>query len=99
MDGSAPTKEMKGVFRRFKSWLTDIYKTAKSLGKVKLTPEIRGIYDHMIATYREIEAWAAQRKLDSIDKAMNVNETEAETSSAGVKKSKRRPRKSPCPST
>lgn len=78
MDGSAPTKEMKGVFRRFKSWLTDIYKTAKSLGKVKLTPEIRGIYDHMIATDREIEAWAAQRKLDSIDKAMNVNETEAE---------------------
>ena len=78
MDGSAPTKEMKGVFRRFKSWLKDIYKTAKSLGKVKLTPEIRGIYDHMIATDREIEAWAAQRKLDSIDKAMNVNETEAE---------------------
>lgn len=78
MDGSAPTKETKGVFRRFKSWLTDIYKTAKSLGKVKLTPEIRDIFDRMIATDREIEAWAAQRKLDSIDKAMNVNETEAE---------------------
>jgi hypothetical protein len=78
IDGVAPTKEMKGVFRRFKSWLVDIYKTAKSLGKAKLTPEIRDIFDHMIATDSEIEAWAAQRKLDSIDKAMNVNETEAE---------------------
>lgn len=77
-EGSAPTKELKGVFRRFKSWLKDIYSAAKNLGNVKLTPEIKDIYDHMLATDREVEAWAAQRKLDSIDKAMNVNETEAE---------------------
>lgn len=78
MEGSAPTKELKGVFRRFKSWLKDIYSAAKNLGNVKLTPEIRDIYDHMLATDREVEAWAAQRKLDSIDKALNVNASEAE---------------------
>ena len=78
MEGSAPTKELKGVFRRFKSWLKDIYSAAKNLGNAKLTPEIRDIYDHMLATDREVEAWAAQRKLDSIDKALNVNASEAE---------------------
>lgn len=78
MEGSAPTKELKGVFRRFKSWLKDIYSAAKNLGNAKLTPGIKDIYDHMLATDREVEAWAAQRKLDSIDKALNVNASEAE---------------------
>jgi hypothetical protein len=76
MDGSAPTKEMQGVFRRFKKWLTDIYKTAKSLGNVELTPEIKDIFDHMISTEDEINAWAAQRKLEAIDKTVNVNQSE-----------------------
>lgn len=76
MDGSAPTKEMQGVFRRFKKWLTDIYKTAKSLGNVELTPEIKDIFDRMISTEAEINAWAAQRKLEAIDKTVNVNQSE-----------------------
>lgn len=76
MDGSAPTKEMQGVFRRFKKWLTDIYKTTKSLGNVELTPEIKDIFDRMISTESEINAWAAQRKLEAIDKTVNVNQSE-----------------------
>lgn len=76
MDGSAPTKEMQGVFRRFKKWLTDIYKTAKSLGNVELTPEIKDIFDRMISTESEINAWAAQRKLEAIDKTVDVNQSE-----------------------
>lgn len=76
MDGSAPTKEMQGVFRRFKKWLTDIYKTAKSLGNVELTPEIKDIFDRMISTESEIDAWAAQRKLEAIDRTVNVNQSE-----------------------
>lgn len=76
MEGSAPTKEMRGVFRRFKKWLTDIYKTAKSLGNVELTPEIKDIFDRMISTEAEINAWAAQRKLEAIDKTVNVNQSE-----------------------
>lgn len=76
MEGSAPTKEMRGVFRRFKKWLTDIYKTAKNLGNVELTPEIKDIFDRMISTEAEINAWAAQRKLEAIDKTVNVNQSE-----------------------
>lgn len=76
MDGSAPTKAMQGVFRRFKKWLTDIYKTAKNLGNVELTPEIKDIFDRMISTEAEINAWAAQRKLEAIDKTVNVNQSE-----------------------
>nr|DAL94764.1 MAG TPA: crystallin beta/gamma motif-containing protein [Caudoviricetes sp.] len=76
MEGSAPTKEMRGVFRRFKKWLTDIYKTAKSLGNVELTPEIKDIFDRMISTEDEINAWAAQRKLEAIDKTIDVNQSE-----------------------
>lgn len=76
MDGSAPTKEMQGVFRRFKKWLTDIYKTTKNLGNVNLTPEIKDIFDRMISTESEINAWAAQRKLEAIDKAIDVNQSE-----------------------
>mgnify|MGYP002774957352 FL=1 len=76
MEGSAPTKEMQGVFRRFKKWLTDIYKTAKSLGNVELTPEIKDIFDRMISTEAEINAWAAQRKLEAIDKTVDVNQSE-----------------------
>lgn len=76
MEGSAPTKEMQGVFRRFKKWLTDIYKTAKNLGNVELIPEIKDIFDHMISTEDEINAWAAQRKLEAIDKTIDVNQSE-----------------------
>lgn len=76
MEGSAPTKEMRGVFRRFKKWLTDIYKTTKNLGNVELTPEIKDIFDRMISTESEINAWAAQRKLEAIDKTINVNQSE-----------------------
>lgn len=76
MDGSAPTKAMQGVFRRFKKWLTDIYKTTKNLGNVELTPEIKDIFDRMISTESEINAWAAQRKLEAIDKTINVNQSE-----------------------
>ena len=76
MDGSAPTKEMQGVFRRFKKWLTDIYKAAKNLGNVELTPEIKDIFDRMISTENEINAWAAQRKLEAIDKTIDVNQSE-----------------------
>lgn len=76
MEGSAPTKEMQGVFRRFKKWLIDIYKTTKNLGNVELTPEIKDIFDHMISTESEINAWAAQRKLEAIDKTVNVNQSE-----------------------
>ena len=71
MTGEAPTKELRDVFRRFKSWLIDLYKTTKAIAKnpanalgLKEPPqEIRDIFDHMVATDEEIENWAAERRL------------------------------------
>lgn len=48
-EGYAPTKELRGVFRRFKSWLKDVYKSAKNLGSTRLSPEIKDSFDHMIS--------------------------------------------------
>lgn len=53
MEGKAPATEIRGAFARFKLWLTDIYKTVRSLN-VELTPEIRGVFDRLLATDEEI---------------------------------------------
>ena len=67
-DGSAPTKEMRGVFRRFRDWLTEIYRDIKNLGKADPPEKIRAIFDGMLASKDEIEAWAAERQLGEIRK-------------------------------
>ncbi|KXB91753.1 transglycosylase SLT domain protein [Veillonellaceae bacterium DNF00626] len=69
MTGEAPTKELRGIFRKFKSWLIDLYKTAKSIAKnpanalgLKNPPkEIRDIFDRMVATQEEIDDWIAKK--------------------------------------
>ena len=69
MTGEAPTKELRGIFRKFKSWLIDLYKTAKSIAKnpanalgLKNPPkEIQDIFDRMVATQEEIDDWIAKK--------------------------------------
>lgn len=77
-EGTAPSKEIKTVFWRFKRWLSEIYKQANALGKVKLSPEIKAIYDGMLATHEEIEAWANDRELELIDKTLDLTKNEEE---------------------
>lgn len=74
--GSAPTKELRGVFRRFKKWLLDIYQDVKNLGKADPPEEIKRIFDSMLATEKEVDAWAAQRKLDSMDMGIDFSKSE-----------------------
>ena len=76
--GSAPTKEMRGVFRRFKKWLLDIYKDIKNLGKADPPEDIKRIFDTMLATEEEVDAWTTQRKLDSMDMGIDFTKTEKE---------------------
>lgn len=59
MEGRAPSSALRLAFVRFKEWLTDIYKTIARLN-VELTPEVRRVFDRMLASEREIEA-ASQR--------------------------------------
>ena len=47
-EGKAPSAELKGVFQRFRDWLVEIYKSAKSLN-VKLNDDIRGVLNRMLA--------------------------------------------------
>jgi len=57
-EGKAPSLELQGLFRRFASWMKDAYKHMQEwmsgMGKT-LTPEVRGVYDRMLATEAQIE--------------------------------------------
>lgn len=46
-DGVAPTSALRGVFARFKEWLSSIYKNITSLN-VDLSPEMKGVFDRML---------------------------------------------------
>ena len=48
-EGVAPSKELAGVFARFRDWLTTIYQTIKGLGK-PINDDIRGVFDRMLTT-------------------------------------------------
>lgn len=48
-EGKAPSIELQGAFARFKRWLTGIYKDLKRLN-VELTPEVRGVFDRLLAS-------------------------------------------------
>lgn len=53
-EGKAPSPELRSVFRRYKDWLTRIYKSLKHL-QVKLDPELNEIFDRLLATDEQIE--------------------------------------------
>ncbi|HEY2851127.1 MAG TPA: hypothetical protein VGI97_14710 [Gemmatimonadaceae bacterium] len=53
MEGKAPSATLKTAFFRFKNWLLDIYKNVRALG-VDLTPEVRGVFDRLLASKEEI---------------------------------------------
>lgn len=53
MEGKAPSTALARAFEKFRAWLESVYKTAVALN-VNLTPEIRAVFDRMIATDAEI---------------------------------------------
>jgi hypothetical protein len=54
-EGKAPSIALRDAFRRFKAWLIRIYKDVSELN-VKLTNEVRGVFDRMLATDEAIES-------------------------------------------
>lgn len=52
-EGKAPSLEMKSLFGRFRSWLLSVYQSIKRLN-VQLTPEVRSVFDRMLASDAEI---------------------------------------------
>jgi hypothetical protein len=64
-EGKAPSLELRGLFDRFRSWLINVYKSLSALN-VKLTDEVRGVMNRMLATDKAIadaEAAAAYAPL------------------------------------
>ncbi len=59
MEGKAPSVALAGAFERFKLWLRNIYKGLSSLG-VELNDDVRGVFDRLLATDKEIRRVKAQ---------------------------------------
>ena len=63
-EGKTPDPALRDIFQAFSAWLRQIYKQFKQLD-VELTPEIRGVFDRMIATDAAIrEAESIQNYVD-----------------------------------
>lgn len=78
MEGVAPSRELKGVFQRFKNWLTTIYGKITSLD-VNLAPEVRQVFDRMLATDEEIMAARRAQRLEALfTDAKSAGMTDAE---------------------
>ena len=48
MEGKAPSAALQQVFERFSAWLFSIYRSLSGLN-VELTPEVRGVFDRLLA--------------------------------------------------
>ena len=56
-EGKAPSQELQPLFRRFRSWLVNVYKSLKQFMQgrnLQLGDDIRKVFDRMIATDEEI---------------------------------------------
>lgn len=51
-EGTAPSKELAGVFSRFKNWLANVYKTVADIfakRQVPISPDIKAVFDRMLS--------------------------------------------------
>ena len=62
-EGKAPIASLQSVFRRFKAWLTEIYRTIRQLD-VELSDGVRAVFDRMLATDDAIEQFRAEREIE-----------------------------------
>lgn len=78
MDGKAPSEALKAPFARFRAWLLSVYRNVKQL--VELKPEIREVFDRMLATDEEINAAQAHQDMAPLfadPKAYGLTESKA----------------------
>lgn len=59
LEGKAPSSQLRQAFNRFRAWLISVYQKIQSL-KVELNPEIRGVFDRLLAS--DVEIKAAERE-------------------------------------
>jgi hypothetical protein len=64
-EGNAPSAELNGIFARFRRWLMAIYRQVRALN-VELSPEIRGVFDRMLATQEEIDSMRSTMRAEPL---------------------------------
>jgi hypothetical protein len=76
-EGKAPSIELQSAFARFKRWLTGIYRDLSRLN-VELSPEVRGVFDRLLASEDAIteaqEALALSEQYEGSIKALMTPE-------------------------
>lgn len=68
-EGKAPSPALTDLFRTFSRWLVNVYKSLRGLN-VELTPEVRGVFDRMLATEEEIKAVETLRQYAPLFESM-----------------------------
>lgn len=76
MEGKAPTERLRAAFARFRTWLTNLYRTVTNLN-VQLTPDVRRVFDRMLASEAEI---ARVEQMPLFENANESGMTEAQAS-------------------
>ena len=71
-EGKAPSPGLSDLFQTFSRWLVNVYKSIAALD-VKLTPEVRQVFNRMLASDEEIRAVETMRQyapiFESLDQA------------------------------
>lgn len=65
MEGKAPSSALKKAFAAFRVWLTNVYRRLTSLN-VELTPEVRQVFDRLLATEDEISAAEVKQNMQPL---------------------------------
>ncbi|EFD93880.1 hypothetical protein HMPREF0889_0277 [Megasphaera lornae] len=75
-EGKAPSISLKNIFRKFKDWLTGIYKDSKNIG-AEVPEQVERFMDKMVATDKEIDTATRIQELATLTqdpKATALNE-------------------------
>lgn len=59
-EGKAPSAELRGVFQKVRAWMVNVYRSLRALN-VELSPEVRGVFDRLLATNDAIRSAEAER--------------------------------------
>ena len=84
MEGKAPSIELQSVFQTFRQWLISVYKSLKDFlsrnpDAGELNPEVRAVFDRMLATEEEIKlAEQARSMIPLFADAVNAGMTPSE---------------------
>lgn len=89
MEGKAPSLALADVFARARAWLLRIYRSLAGLN-VKITPEIRAVFDRMLATDAEIAQARAEQAASPLfaDRPAGMSETDWRTYQRLARRSK-----------